>query len=59
MSRQLFNEESEKTTTELNDSFDNTNRQFVRRIRESEVKEALKMMKTNKTLGSDDIPIEI
>jgi hypothetical protein len=28
----LFNEESERTTTELNDSFDDTNKRFVRRI---------------------------
>jgi thymidylate kinase len=34
----LFNEESEKTMIKLNDSFDDTNKQFVRRIQESEVK---------------------
>jgi hypothetical protein len=28
----LFNEENEKITTELDDSFDDTNRRFVRRI---------------------------
>jgi hypothetical protein len=43
---------------ELDDSID-TNRRFVRRIQESEVKEALKKMKTGKTLGLDDIPIEV
>jgi hypothetical protein len=37
----LFNDEREKTAIELDDSID-TNRQFVRRIQESEVKEALK-----------------
>jgi hypothetical protein len=37
----LFNDESEKITIELDDSVD-TNRRFVRRIQESEVKEALK-----------------
>jgi uncharacterized protein YbaA (DUF1428 family) len=37
----LFNDESEKTAIELDDSFD-TNKRFVRRIQESEVKEALK-----------------
>jgi hypothetical protein len=37
----LFNDESEKNTIELDDSID-TNRRFVRRIQESEVKEALK-----------------
>jgi hypothetical protein len=43
---------------ELDDSID-INRRFVRRIQESEVKEALKKMKTGKTLGPDDIPIEV
>jgi hypothetical protein len=36
----LFNDGSEKTAIELDDSID-TNRRFVRRIQESEVKEAL------------------
>jgi hypothetical protein len=54
----LFNDESEKIAIELDDSID-TNRRFVRRIQESEVKETLKKMKTCKTLGPDDISIEI
>jgi Reverse transcriptase (RNA-dependent DNA polymerase) len=54
----LFNDESEKTAIELDDSID-TNRRFVRRIQESELKEALKKMKTGKALGPDDIPIEV
>jgi hypothetical protein len=54
----LFNDESEKTATELDDSID-TNRQFVQRIQVSEVKEALKKMKIGKALGPDDIPIEV
>jgi hypothetical protein len=54
----LFNDESEKTTIELDHSI-NTNRRFVRRIQESEIKEALKKMKTSKALGIDDIPIEV
>jgi hypothetical protein len=54
----LFNDESEKITIELDESID-TNRWFVRRIQESEVKEALKKMKIGKALGPDDIPIEI
>jgi hypothetical protein len=37
----LFNDESEKTVIELDDSVD-TNRRFVRRIQKSEVKENLK-----------------
>jgi Reverse transcriptase (RNA-dependent DNA polymerase) len=48
----------EKTTIKLDDSVD-TNRRFVRRIQESEMKEALKKMKTDKALGLDDIPIEV
>jgi hypothetical protein len=54
----LFNDESEKIMIELDDSID-TNKRFVRRIQESEVKEALKKMKTCKALGPDDIPIEV
>jgi hypothetical protein len=54
----LFNDESEKTAIELDDSID-TNRRFVRRIQEFELKEALKKMKTGKALGPDDIPIEV
>jgi hypothetical protein len=47
----------EKTAIELDDSFDDTNRRFVRRIQESEVKEALKRMKMDKTLESDNIQL--
>jgi hypothetical protein len=54
----LFNDESEKTATELDSSVD-TNRRFVRRIQEFEVKEALKKIKTNKALEPDDISIKI
>jgi Reverse transcriptase (RNA-dependent DNA polymerase) len=54
----LFNDDSEKTAIELDDSID-TNRRFVRRIQESEAKKALKKMKTGKALGPDDIPIEV
>jgi hypothetical protein len=54
----LFNDESEKITIELDDSID-TNRRFVRRIQESEVKEALKNIKIGNVLGSDDISIEV
>jgi len=55
----LFNGENENTTIELDDSFDDSNRRFVRRIQESEVKEALKRMKVGKALGPDNIPIEV
>jgi len=54
----LFNDKSEKTAIELDDSVDN-NRRFVQRIQKSEVKEALKKMKTDKTLGPYDILIEV
>ena len=55
----LFNGENESSTIELNDSFDETNMRFVRRIQESEVKEALKRMKGGKAMGPDCIPIEV
>jgi hypothetical protein len=48
-SDKLFNDESKKTAIELDDSID-TNRRFVRRIKESEVKETLKKMKIGKAL---------
>jgi hypothetical protein len=54
----LFNDESKKTAIELDDSID-TNRRFVRRIQEFEVKKTLKKMKIDKTLGPNDIPIEV
>jgi hypothetical protein len=54
----LFNDESEKTAIELDDSID-TNRRFIQRIQESEVKETLKKMKTGKALGPNDILIEV
>ena len=54
----LFNEGGD-TMIEIDDSFDDTCRHFVRRIQESEVKEALKRMKAGKILGPDDIPIEV
>ena len=55
----LFNGENMDTTFQLDDSFDDTNRRFVRRIQESVVREALKRMKGGKTMGPDDIPIEV
>ena len=55
----LFNGENESSTIELNDSFDETSIRFVRRIQESEVKEALKRMKGGKAMGPDCIPIEV
>ena len=55
----LFNGENEGTTFELDDSFDDTNRHFVRRFQEAEIGEALKRMKGGKAMGPDGIPIEV
>jgi len=55
----LYNGDNENTTFQLDDSFDDTNRRFVRRIQESEVKEALKRMKGGKATGPDGIPAEV
>ena len=54
-----FNGDSKGPTLELDDSFDDTNRRFVRRIQEIEIGEALKRMKGGKAIGPDDIPIEV
>ncbi|KAJ7959944.1 Retrovirus-related Pol polyprotein LINE-1 [Quillaja saponaria] len=55
----LFNEESRGDFGDLDVTFDDTNRRFVRRIRAQEVKEAMNKMKNGKALGPDDIPIEV
>jgi hypothetical protein len=55
----LFNEDSESSSIELDISSDDLNRQFVRRIQESEVKDALKRMKGGNAMGPDGIPIEV
>jgi hypothetical protein len=55
----LFNGESESSSIDLDESFDDTSRRFVRRIQESEVKETLKRMKGGKAMGPDCIPIEV
>ena len=44
--------------SELDDSFDVTNKRLVRMIQEHEVK-GPKMMKGEKALGPDDVPIEM
>ena len=51
--------ERESPTLELDDSFDDTNRRFVRRIQEVEIGEDLKRMKGGKAMGPDGIPIEV
>ena len=43
---------------QLDDSFDDTNRRFMRMIQESEVREALKRMKGGKSMGPNGIPIK-
>jgi hypothetical protein len=55
----LFNEDSGSSSIELDISSDDLNRQFVRRIQESEVKDALTRMKGGKTISPDGIPIEV
>jgi hypothetical protein len=55
----IFNEDSGSSSIELDISSDDLNRQFVRRIQESEVKDVLKRMKGGKTMGSDGMPIEV
>jgi hypothetical protein len=55
----LFNEDSGSSSIELDISSNDLNRQFVRRIQESEVKNALKRMKGGKAMGPDGIPIEV
>jgi hypothetical protein len=55
----LFNKDSGSSSIELDISSDDLNRQFVHRIQESEVKDALKRMKGGKAMGPDGIPIEV
>ena len=55
----MFNGENTNITFQLDDSFNDTNRRFVRRIQESKVREALKRMKGGKAMGPDGIPIEV
>jgi hypothetical protein len=55
----LFNEDSGSSSIELDISSDDLNRQFVHRIQESEVKNALKRMKGGKAMGPNGISIEV
>jgi hypothetical protein len=55
----LFNEDTGSSSIELDISSDDLNRQFIRRIQESEVKDALKRMKGGKAMGLDGVPIEV
>jgi hypothetical protein len=56
---ELFNGENEGPTLELDDSFDDTNGRFVRRIQEAEMEEALKRMKGGKAMDPDGISIDV
>ena len=49
----LFNGRDESSTIELDESFDDNNMGFIRRIQQYEVKEALKRMKVGKAMGPD------
>jgi hypothetical protein len=55
----LCNEDSGSSSIELDISLDDLNMQFVRRIQESKVKDALKKMRVCKAMGPDEIPIEV
>jgi hypothetical protein len=55
----LFNEDNGSSSIELDISSDDLNREFMHRIQESEVKDALKRMKGGKTMGPDGISIEV
>jgi hypothetical protein len=55
----LFNKDSGSSSIELDIYLDDLNRQFVHRIKEFEVKDALKRMKGGKAMGPDGLPIEV
>ena len=55
----LFNGENENSTVRLDNSFDDTNRRFMRRIQVQKVREALEKMKVGKVMGPDGIPIKV
>jgi hypothetical protein len=54
-----FNEDSGSLSIESDIFSDDLNRQFVRRIQESEVKDDLKRVKGGKAMGADGIHIEV
>jgi hypothetical protein len=56
---ELFNEGCENLSIELDIFSDDLNRQFVRKIQESDVKDALKKMKGGRAIDPDGIPIKI
>jgi hypothetical protein len=55
----LFNEDSGSSSIELDISSDDLNKQFMRRIQEFEVRDALKRIKGGKAMGPDGVTIEV
>ena len=55
----LFNGNYAQYVGDLTITLEDLNRNFMRRIRPCEVKEALDRMRTRKVVGSDAIPIEV
>jgi len=55
----LFNGSSTQNLGDLTIQYQNMNRNYMRIISESEIKEALKKMKSKKTIGLDGIPIKL
>jgi len=55
----LFNGSSTRDLDDLTIQCQDMNRNYMRRISEYEVKEALKRMKSRKVIGPDGIPIEV
>ena len=55
----LFNGSSTQDLSNLTIQCQDMNRNYMHRISESEVKEALKRMKSRKAVGADRIPIEV
>ena len=55
----LFNGNYVQDVGDVNIPSEDLNRDFLRKIRPCEVKEALRRMKTKKAVGLDAIPIEV
>ena len=55
----LFNGSSTQDLGDLTIQYQDLNRKYMRRINESKVKEALKTMKSRKTVGPDGISIDV
>ena len=55
----LFNDSSTQDLDDLTIQCQDINHNYMRRISESDVKEALKRMKSRKAVGPNRIPIEV